>query len=185
MALCRSILVGVTMFGLGACATSTAGRSTTAITSAIQQPFRDLSLVQDSIPDALNQALLAPYAVDGVESCPKLIAEMVALDAVLGPDVDVRGKARQDTISNVAGALIGGVVGLPYRGILRRVTGAEKRERVFKAAVLAGMVRRGFLKGRASLACSSMVLGKMDGVPLSTGDLAARAGDALRSRPNT
>ncbi len=38
---------------------------------------------------------------------------------------------------------------LPYRGILRRLTGADKRDRARTAAVLAGMVRRAWLKGLA------------------------------------
>jgi hypothetical protein len=33
------------------------------------------------------------------------------------------------------------------------MTGAAERERDRKAAILAGMVRRGFLKGRQSVAC--------------------------------
>ena len=36
---------------------------------------------------------------------------------------------------------------LPFRGILREVTGAAENDRALRAAYTAGMVRRGFLKG--------------------------------------
>ncbi|HSF11433.1 MAG TPA: hypothetical protein VLA50_00535, partial [Erythrobacter sp.] len=36
---------------------------------------------------------------------------------------------------------------LPFRGILREVTGAASNDRELRAAYTAGMVRRSFLKG--------------------------------------
>jgi hypothetical protein len=40
-----------------------------------------------------------------------------------------------------------GATALPFRGVIRRVTGAETRDKLRARAVLAGMTRRGFLKG--------------------------------------
>ena len=37
------------------------------------------------------------------------------------------------------------------------MTGAAQRDRELKAAILAGMVRRGFLKGRLGAACAPKV----------------------------
>jgi hypothetical protein len=36
---------------------------------------------------------------------------------------------------------------IPFRGILRELTGAAEQERDWRAAIYAGAVRRGFLKG--------------------------------------
>lgn len=53
---------------------------------------------------------------------------------------------------------VSGALSLPYRGIIRRVTGADRRERLLRRAILAGMVRRGFLKGAAHAAgCDNQI----------------------------
>ena len=51
-------------------------------------------------------------------------------------------------IAGRAGA-IRDAVGLPFRGVVRRLSGAEARDRELRAYVLAGIVRRAFLKGVA------------------------------------
>jgi hypothetical protein len=42
---------------------------------------------------------------------------------------------------------IGGVIGLPFRGVIRTLSGADYRERVLADAILSGIARRAFLKG--------------------------------------
>lgn len=150
--LCRTILLGGALIGLGACATIARG-SPDPVGAAIQQPMRDLSLIRDLVPEALLRAAAAPYALQDRETCASLGEEVTALDAALGPDLQAGAKVQGDTVGGMAGALIGGAVGLPFRGVVRRITGADQRDRALKAAVLAGMVRRGFLKGRMSLVC--------------------------------
>jgi hypothetical protein len=120
--------------------------------AAIRQPMRDLSLIRDQSPATLQAAVQGPYAYDRAATCAALAREIAALDAVLGPDVDLPSEAK-GLGDSLAADLIGGAFGLPYRGILRTVTGAAQRDRDLKAAILAGMVRRGFLKGRQSTAC--------------------------------
>jgi hypothetical protein len=76
---------------------------------------------------------------------------------VLGPDLDAADEQEDDSEFDASGLLsgaIGGIVGLPYRSIVRRLSGAAGRERVLRDAIFAGMVRRAFLKGAARTACA-------------------------------
>lgn len=83
--------------------------------------------------------------------------EIRALDGILGSDIDVARDPEDDTFSatELLTGAVGGVWSLPYRSIVRRITGANRRERELRQAILAGMVHRGFLKGVAAQAgCS-------------------------------
>lgn len=72
-----------------------------------------------------------------------------------GPDVDTIVARQGD---GPARELLGGLTGLPYSGLVRRLSGARERERACQAAVAGGMVRRGDLKGsRHGLACRAPV----------------------------
>jgi hypothetical protein len=120
---------------------------------AIQQPMRDLSLIRDQPPASLVRAAAAPYDVSDAATCGQASRELDELDAALGPDLQAGGDEDEGQINvgGLASDLVSGAVGLPFRGIVRTVTGAEQRDRRLREAVLAGMVRRGFIKGRMSL----------------------------------
>ena len=127
---------------------------TDAVTKAMGQPFRDLSLIQDKLPEVLKHAAESPYDVTNSVDCPQIRQEISELDAALGPDLDELATKKGSVAGSMVEDLIGGVVKIPFRGILRKVSGAQKRDDALRAATLAGMVRRGFLKGRVSqLAC--------------------------------
>lgn len=132
---------------LGACATRSLPPSSQAdrAGAAFEQPFRDLSLLQEVAPEALTRAAAAPYRPVG--DCAGLREEIAKLDEVLGPDVDQPHPAAGSTL---VADLIGGAIGLPFRGVVRQLSGAAARDRALRAGVLAGMARRGFLKGAAS-----------------------------------
>jgi len=115
---------------------------------AISQPFEDLSLIRDKVPEPLIRATAAPYALEGLETCPKLAAAITELDGALGPDFDAKGPDRGRG-QGMVGDLLKGALGLPFRGVIRRVTGAATRDQAQANAVLAGVARRGFLKGAA------------------------------------
>ena len=147
-----NLLVAGALASLSACASTPRSLAVDPVGAAFQQPMRDLSLIRDQAPAPLQAAVLTPYAFDGAQDCVGLAAEVAVLDGVLGPDVDALpagGKMADGLMAN----LIGGAFGLPYRGVVRAITGAAHRERAMKAAILAGMVRRGFLKGRESVVC--------------------------------
>lgn len=129
------------------------------VRGAFEQPFRDVSVMREIAPDILVKAAAAPYALDSDAACADVGQEIDALDQILGPDLDAPVQAHPQTSTDPSALLAGairGVMGLPYRGMVRRISGAESRERILRAAILAGMVRRAFLRGAVSAgACQS------------------------------
>ena len=119
----------------------------------------DLNLVRDKIPDALKEALASPYAEPPVRECAALTERIQALDAALGADLDAPktgneasllergvdqvGKASINMISDTTTGIV------PFRGWVRRLTGAERHSKRVAAAITAGSLRRAYLKGYA------------------------------------
>ncbi len=119
---------------------------------AVAQPFHDLSVVQGTLPPGLRAAAEEPYRppVD----CAALRADLAALDGWLGPDVDAPG-AERESAAGLLGDVITGAASLPFRGVVRRMSGAHARDQAAAETLLAAMVRRGFLKGqRAARGCA-------------------------------
>ncbi len=122
------------------------------VQNAFEQPFRDVSWMRENPPEILISAVANPYARSEATGCEDVVSEIEALDGVLGPDLDqvLDEDIESDSDGNalLSGA-IGSLIGLPYRSVIRRISGAGKREDGLRKAILAGMVRRGFLKGLA------------------------------------
>jgi hypothetical protein len=148
-------LVGVlSVLAASGCASTTYTHESgdNRVRDAFEEPLRDFSVMRENPPPPLIHAAEAPYALPGDGGCGAILEEIAALDTVLGPDLDARDQpaVRSNTdISALLSGAIGGVVGLPYRSIVRRLSGAEARERSVRDAIFAGMVRRAFLKGVA------------------------------------
>jgi len=149
-------------FALAACTTApkTAAKPddvSTKATAAVTAPLNDLNLVKVEIPPVLLAAQAAPYEVPQPGDCPALTAQIKSLDAVLEPDLDQPVKPDTRSMSERGSDEAGdaafdalrrtaeGVV--PFRGWLRKLSGAESHARSVVQAVLAGNVRRAFLKG--------------------------------------
>lgn len=117
----------------------------------ITQPVRDVGLSKRQIAEVLQAARKDPYATTGLRRCGDINREVQALDAVLGPDFDTAGRDNQDVAENLATAGAESVINsfIPFRGLIREVTGAANQDRRYQAAVIAGSARRGFLKGMA------------------------------------
>ena len=109
-------------------------------------PVTDLNIDKQDIPELLIAAQRQPYTLRGLPTCGPLIAAVNDLDQLLGPDIDLPQEAR-DRIS--AGRVAKTVVGsfIPFRGLIREVSGANDHDRKVRAAIQAGLARRGFLKG--------------------------------------
>lgn len=144
--------------------------------TALTSPLSDLNLVRTSIPVILISAQKAPYALKETDSCETHLAELDALNDVLGPDLD---ELRYDDKGNLieqggaalgdaaVGALRGVTEGvIPFRSWIRKLTGAERYAKDVAAASMAGLVRRAFLKGVVKM--KTCTLPKVEKVPDST-----------------
>jgi hypothetical protein len=140
-------------------ATANAQRATTGeksqptdkmVTGTVTQPLSDVNLKRREIPPELLAIRDNPYALDGLRTCNAIIAAVAQLNAVLGPDLDEiivndGPRKRREGVIKMAGGVITGLI--PFRSLIREVSGANKADVEFNAAIYAGVVRRGFLKG--------------------------------------
>ena len=134
---------------LSACASNDQAK----VTGAVTTPLSDLNLVNAPIPEALSRAQKAPYGAPADPSCTGLAAEIRALDGDLGPDLDAPPSEANPGLIERGGSAIAGAVQktaegvVPFRGWVRKLTGAERYTRQVAAAIAAGTVRRAYLKG--------------------------------------
>jgi hypothetical protein len=117
------------------------------VTEVAKTPLRDLNIDARDIPEALQIAARDPYATQGMETCNAIVTEIANLDMVLGADYDIAEADGNDRLSEgrIGQSIVGSI--LPFRGVVREVTGAAGNERLLRAAYTAGMARRAFLKG--------------------------------------
>ena len=169
----KHILAFILAAALSACASSDTAPSASAssegskqITQAATAPLSDLNIVRANIPPVLSAAQRAPYAVPADRSCTALGSEIQALDAVLGADLDTPPSPSNpglvergtDAVGQAAvGAVRGAAEGVvPYRGWVRKLSGAERYSKEVAAAIAAGTIRRAYLKGLGRAAeCSA------------------------------
>ena len=124
---------------------------------AVIAPLGDLNLTQTYIPPILLEAAIAPYASPPSLTCKGIAAQIAPLDDALGADLDVpittsnQGLLERGTVLT-GDAAVGAVRGateslVPFRGWVRKLTGAEAHAKKVRAAIAAGAVRRAYLKG--------------------------------------
>ena len=151
----RRLAVLMPLLLLVACATSPTkrgssaapGQSSSVMGQAMQSPLRDLNMGQAAISPILLLAMADVYALPATGDCAALADEISALEQELGDDLDLRPFTGKEE-GFAAGVLSSAIKGLmPYRSILRRITGADVRARRVAAAITAGGIRRGYLKG--------------------------------------
>jgi len=112
----------------------------------IATPASDLNLKKGEIPPILTAAAQDPYGLTGMRRCTDLAAEISRLDAVLGDDIDIaQAPSRRVSPGKVAQSVVGSFI--PFRGIIREISGASEQERRLQQAIYAGSTRRSFLKG--------------------------------------
>ena len=155
-----------------ACATNanqtseTAEPTSNATDRAIQQsqdgfgdaalsPLEDVNLKRAKIPDEFKE-LRTPYAVDPETSCDVIAKEVNTLDGLLGRDWDIpppdekgiSDRAADGASTAFLDAVSSGASGfIPYRGLVRTVTGANSHATKVRKAYERGSHRRTFLKG--------------------------------------
>jgi hypothetical protein len=119
------------------------------ISTAVEQPFKDLNVVRDEGPNVVRQAALDPYAAPKSSECADLAREISELSAALGPDVDTPAATGHVDVEKFVGEAVEGVAHLPFRGVVRWISGAAERDRRLALAITAAIARRGFLRGFA------------------------------------
>jgi hypothetical protein len=140
-------------------------------------PLQDLNLRKHEIPEILVKAGKNPYARPGKAKCAVVREELAQLDEVLGPDMepmeDDDGKNELMRLANAempaAEEMADGAVNmagdfarktvmgtirshtdiLPFRSIVRKVSGADRHAKRTAKAYEAGKLRRAYLKGFA------------------------------------
>lgn len=136
--------------GTAAHALQVGSRPTTATQEAekiVTDPLADTNIRRREIPEPLARISAQPYSLDGIKTCSQIGAAVTELDGVLGPDVDAPPPSDDKTRDAVAVTreVVGSLV--PFRGLVREISGANKAEQAYEGAVYAGLARRAYLKG--------------------------------------
>lgn len=109
-------------------------------------PVTDLNLSRTEVPALLAEAQQRPYSLQGLDTCEQLTRAVDEFNSVLGPDLDLP-QAERARLSG--GRIAQWAVGrfIPFRGLIREISGANRQQREVEAAIQSGLVRRAFLKG--------------------------------------
>jgi hypothetical protein len=124
-----------------------------SVQGAATAPLRDLNVVRAKIPQVLLEAMADPYARPPKGySCRVLIGLIQPIDDALGPDLDRVAIEDQDVMERSRETALGAAADLasdaiPFRGWVRKLTGAERHDRLVRDAIISGGVRRAYLKG--------------------------------------
>ncbi|MDP3658888.1 hypothetical protein [Phenylobacterium sp.] len=147
---------------LGACTTTRADGSAKIQTTseanrenlqgALAAPLRDVNVLRTKIPDVLLQAEADPYQRPTAGDCEELRALVAPLNEALGDDLDLLAIENASMMIRGRETALGAIAGLttdviPFRGWVRKLTGAEQHDKLVAQAIMAGAVRRAYLKG--------------------------------------
>jgi hypothetical protein len=115
----------------------------------IAQPVHDVGLMNADIPDVLVRAGKDPYGLAVSPTCAQLRSEIETLTASIGPDFDMADSPKENRMTQLAVAGGKSVVNsfIPFRMLVREVSGAAPAQRKYQDALNVGFARRGFLKG--------------------------------------
>lgn len=128
---------------------------------AVQMPLEDVGIKRQPIPEKLQQIVVNPYSLPQPMSCDNIRKEIAELDLLIGVDVctpeNQMGTAsyKGQYVEQGAKAAREQAVGIvsshinvmPFRGIVRRISGADSHIKKVDNAYQAGRLRRAFLKG--------------------------------------
>ncbi|MDR2856566.1 MAG: hypothetical protein LBV50_01815 [Novosphingobium sp.] len=112
----------------------------------VTTPVTDFGIRKNAIPPLLTDAGERPYSLRGLGTCQQIATAIGEFDKILGDDVDLPQNAGgRVKPGRVAQSVVGSFI--PFRGVIREVSGASEHDRQMRAAILAGVARRSFLKG--------------------------------------
>ncbi len=152
----------------------------TSIGDVMLTPLTDLNLAKDPIPPVLVRAYHAPYDDIGLSDCRRVGREIGNLDAVLGEDFDTPRAEREGTSpETMAQKVLGGFI--PFRGVIRHLSGANRREYEFREAITAGLMRRAYLKGLGqAMGCAYPARPAPPGLMVNAGDDELTVGEEIQ-----
>jgi hypothetical protein len=115
------------------------------------QPARDIGASETKIPPVLASAATDPYSLGGIKKCRQINGAIDDLSGALGPDFTTGVEKKENKAGKLAEAGGKTVVNafIPFRGLVREISGAAPAQRRLNAAIDAGFARRGFLRGVA------------------------------------
>ncbi|MGB3456767.1 MAG: hypothetical protein WBG08_07565 [Litorimonas sp.] len=148
------LILSTLALALAACSTTNgggtfAGDDVQDADAVVMTPINDIGLDDIEIPAYLSE-MTDPYA-DAPGNCAASVAEVRKLDELLGSDLDVdedEDERRTQLGLNATSSAIGSVL-IPFRGVVRAISGAAANEREARQAYQRGLVRRAYIKGRA------------------------------------
>jgi hypothetical protein len=114
------------------------------------QPARDVGAIQAGNPADPEKALGDPYSLKGLKTCAQLSTEVRKPQRGAGRRLRHRQRGpkenRAGKLAEAGGKTIINSI-IPFRSLVREVTGAAPADRHMNAVVDAGLARRGFLRG--------------------------------------
>lgn len=119
---------------------------------ALLAPLRDVNLMKDEVPTVLAGAKEAPYLDPENASCDQLAQMIAPLDKALGPDTGDGAEVAKGGVGTMVYGAVADVTrdAIPFRGVVRRLTGAAAQDQKVRETRQAGNLRRAYLKGFAS-----------------------------------
>lgn len=130
-------------------------RALDTVENIATKPLKDLNIVKKKVPPALEAMMDDPYSLRGLRTCRQYAAEVRKITGMVGPDVDSAearaARKKKQTPAEFAFSATESIAGslIPFSGVIRLVSGAQKREKFAQAALYAGTVRRAYIKGTA------------------------------------
>ncbi|MBS0331209.1 MAG: hypothetical protein JSS35_00440 [Proteobacteria bacterium] len=150
-AVCGATLFGATMQLAAGPARAQAPSESSA---SLSHAGNALGLTGADVPPLLAQVKADPYKAPTAPACDTIPVELTQLSSLIGPDLDSGIAAPEQTLTQKGMEAAKGFV--PYSGVVRFVTGANKKDKEMREAVLAGYARRGFLRGmQVNLKCGA------------------------------
>ena len=133
--------------------------------ASIVPPLHDFNMIRKDIPMVLQQSLENPFKLEPPQewTCDNSATRLDELDEVLGPDNQAPDKGLSKEVSKfVRNQLSDFATGwLPFRGVVRRVTGSAAHEEKVANAWRAGERQRAYLYGwREARECAARVVYK-------------------------
>lgn len=123
-----------------------------SFSGAMAAPLRDVNVLRTKIPQVLLEAMADPYQRPQPATCANISKLIAPLNGALGADLDEPAVDEDDLMERGKGAALGMMASatsevIPFRGWVRKLTGAERHDQLVQGAIMGGAVRRAYLKG--------------------------------------